>query len=484
MSNESLKDKTAKGLLWGGFSNGMQQLLNLVFGIFLARMLSPEDYGMVGMLAIFSLIAASLQESGFTTALANRKAVSKQDYTSVFWFSTGMSVCIYLLLFALAPLIAAFYGVPELTPLARYSFLGFVISSLGIAHNAYFFKNLMVKQKSIALVLALFVSGCVGVGMAYYGFAYWGIATQSLVYVSVVTLTYWYFSPWRPTFTFTFQPIREMFAFSSKMLLTNLFTHLNNNIFTVLIGRYASPDEVGHFTQANKWHYMGHSFIGGMITGVAQPILVSTADDPERQLRVFRKMLRFASFLSFPVMLGFSLIAPQFITLAITEKWLPSATILQILCIHGAFIPILQLYSNLIVSKGKSHIYMWSTIALGVLQLGVITLLFYLEFALLTTIALSVAIQVAWLGVWHYFVQKELSLSIVDALKDILPFGVMAAAVMLATHWLTSSIEWVWLLFITRILLAASLYILLMWGSGSVTFKESVDYLLKKKRGQ
>ncbi|MGL5979863.1 MAG: lipopolysaccharide biosynthesis protein [Phocaeicola sp.] len=483
MSHESLKDKTAKGLLWGGFSNGIQQLLNLVFGIFLARMLSPEDYGMVGMLSIFSLIASSLQESGFTTALTNRKEVSKQDYTSVFWFSTGVSLSLYILLFFLAPFIAEFYGVPELTSLARYSFIGFVISSTGISHNAYFFKNLMVKQKSIALMLGLFVSGCVGVSMAYCGFAYWGIATQSLVYVSVVMLTYWYFSPWRPTFTFDFQPIREMFAFSSKMLLTNLFTHLNNNIFTVLIGRYASPDEVGYFTQANKWHYMGHSFIGGMITGVAQPTLVSTADDSERQLRVFRKMLRFASFLSFPIMLGLSLVAPQFITLAITDKWLPSAIILQVLCFHGAFIPILQLYSHLIISKGKSHIYMWSTISLGMLQLVVVATLFQLECALLTTISISVAIQIAWLGVWHYFVQKELSLSLVDALKDILPFGFIAAAVMVVTHWITSSIESVWLLFITRVVLAASLYILLMWGSGSVTFKESVGYLLKKKRG-
>lgn len=481
MSNESLKEKIAKGLLWGGLSNGVLQLLNLLFGLFLARMLTPEDYGMVGMLTIFSLMASSIQESGFTTALANKKEVSREEYSSVFWFSIGMSLTIYTLLFFAAPLIAAFYEVPELTALARYSFLSFVISSLGIAHNAYFFRNLMVKQKSISLMIALLISGCVGVGMAYYGFAYWGIATQSLIYVSTVTLSYWYFSPWRPTFSFAFQPIREMFSFSSKMLLTNLFNHLNNNLFTVLIGRFTLPAEVGYFTQANKWHYMGHSFIGGMIAGVAQPTLVSTADDNERQLRVFRKMLRFASFLSFPIMLGLSLVAPQFITLAITDKWLPSATILQILCIHGAFIPILQLYSNLIISKGKSHIYMWCTIVLGLLQLGVITPLFYFEFTLLSIISISVGIQVAWLGVWHYFVQKELSLSIVDTLKDILPFGIIAALVMLATHWLTVYIEWIWLLFITRIMLAASLYLLCMWASGAVTFKESINYLLKKR---
>lgn len=481
MTNQSLKDKTAKGLLWGGLSNGVLQLLNLFFGIFLARMLTPEDYGMVGMLSIFSLMASSLQESGFTTALANRKEVTRQDYSSVFWFSIVVSLSIYALLYCAAPLIAAFYEVPELTPLARYSFLSFVISSFGIAHNAYFFRNLMVKQKSISLMIALSVSGCVGLSMAYAGFAYWGIATQTLVYVSVVTLLYWYFSPLRPTFRFTFQPIRQMFAFSSKMLLTNIFTILNNNIFTVLIGRYSCPDEVGQFSQANKWHNIGHSFITGMITGVAQPTLVSAGDDVARQCRIFRKMLRFASFLSFPVMFGLSLIAPQFITLAITDKWLPSAIILQLLCLHGAFIPILQLYSNLIVSKGKSHIYMWCTIALGMVQVAVVATLFQFQLALLTIITASVAIHISWFFVWHYFVQKELPISLIDAMKDILPFALTAAAVMIATYYLTASLTAVAWLLVARIALAALLYTAIMWGGGSVTFKESMGYLFKRR---
>ncbi|MGL5271897.1 MAG: oligosaccharide flippase family protein, partial [Phocaeicola sp.] len=352
--------------------------------------------------------------------------------------------------------------------------------SFGIAHNAYFFRNLMVKQKSISLMIALSISGCVGISMAYAGFAYWGIATQTLVYVSVVTLLYWYFSPLRPTFSFTFRPIKEMFSFSSKMLATNIFTILSNNIFTVLIGRFASPNEVGQYTQASKWHNIGHSIITGMITGVAQPTLVSTANDLERQLRVFRKMLRFASFLSFPAMFGLSLVAPQFITVAITDKWLPSAIILQLLCIHGAFIPILQLYSNLIVSKGKSNIYMWNTIALGVVQLLLVLTLFQFKVALLTIITISVAIHVAWLFVWHYFVQKEIALKLTDALKDILPFAFIAAAVMVVTYWLTDAINTAWVLLLVRVLVASSLYIGIMWISGSVTFKDSIGYISSK----
>ena len=159
MAEENLKDKTAKGLLWGGLSNGVQQLLNLFFGIFLARILNSEDYGMVGMLSIFSLIAGSLQESGFTAALANKRAITHKDYNAVFWFSTFLSAFLYIILFFCAPLIADFYEKPELTALARYSFLGFFIASLGIAQNAYLFRNLMVKQKSISLIIALIISG-------------------------------------------------------------------------------------------------------------------------------------------------------------------------------------------------------------------------------------------------------------------------------------------------------------------------------------
>ena len=170
--NQSLKEKTAKGLFWGGFSNGIQQLLNLLFGIFLARLLTPSDYGMVGMLAIFSLIASSIQESGFTAALVNKKEVTHNDYNAVFWFNAAISLSLYLLLFLCAPLIADFYYTPELTPLARYSFIGFFIASLGISHSAYLLRNLMVKQRALSSVIGLTVSGITGVTLAYFGFSY------------------------------------------------------------------------------------------------------------------------------------------------------------------------------------------------------------------------------------------------------------------------------------------------------------------------
>ena len=478
MAEQSLKEKTAKGLFWGGLSNGVQQLLNLFFGIFLSRILTPDDYGMVGMLSIFSLIAGSLQESGFIAALANKREISHKDYNAVFWFSTGLSACLYLILFFCAPLIAQFYNTPQLTALARYSFLGFFIASLGIAHSAYLFRNLMVKQKAIAVTIGLVASGTIGVTMAFLGFAYWGIATQSIVYVGTVKICYWRFSSWHPTLSFDFRPLKGMLSFSSKLLATNIFNHINNNILTVILGKFYSGQEVGYFTQANKWNSMGYSVVSGTVNSVAQPVLSTLSDDRERQQRAFRKMLRFTAFISFPAMLGLSLIAPELIILSITDKWLPSASILQLLCIGGAFIPVTNLYSNLIISKGKSNIYMWNTICLGIIQL--VTMLLLYPYGIRTMISIYVAINICWLLVWHYFVWREIRLSLFMALKDVLPFAVIAAGVMAAAYYITIGITNLYLLIISKILIAALLYTAIMWLSRSVTFRESLHYIIKK----
>ncbi|MBQ8521357.1 MAG: lipopolysaccharide biosynthesis protein [Bacteroides sp.] len=475
---ETLKEKTAKGLLWGGISNGVQQLLNLLFGIFLARLLTPDDYGMVGMLTIFSLIAGSIQESGFISALINKKDIRQEDYNAVFWFSSLTSLCIYTLLFFCAPLIARFFHQPELTALARYSFLGFVISSTGTAHSAYLYKNLMVKQRALSSIIGLLVSGSVGVTLAYNGYSYWGIATQSITYVATVMACYWFFSPWRPTLRLDFRPLRGMFSFSSKMLATNIFNHLNNNIFSIILGKFYSEKEVGFYNQANKWNYMGHSLVSGMINGVAQPVLAKVADDKERQLRVFRKMMRFTAFVAFPAMFGLSLIAPELITIAITDKWLESAQILQLLCISGAFIPITSLCSNLVISKGKSNIYMWNAIILGLLQLLVMCLIH--PYGIRTMILTYVGINIGWLLVWHHFVRREIHYRFLHLLMDILPFLFIAAGVMIATHYLTLSISNIYLLFVSKILIAVVLYLSVMWASGAKTFRESLQYLRKR----
>ncbi|WP_455584306.1 lipopolysaccharide biosynthesis protein [Bacteroides sp.] len=477
--SESLKEKTAKGLFWGGISNGLQQLLGLFFGIFLARLLTPDDYGMIGMLAIFSAVANTIQESGFTAALTNRKNASHEDYNAVFWFSLGIGTFLYILLFFCAPLIADFFHTPALTPLARFLFLGFLISSSGTAHNAILFKKLMVKSKAKAIITAVIISGTIGVIMAYNGMAYWGIATQSITYILVQTALLWHYSPWRPTFSFKFKPIREMLPFSINILVTNTLRQVNDQLFSVILGRFYTKQEVGYYTQANKWTIMGQATITGIINGVSQPLMVEVGDEAERQRKVFRKMLRFTAFISFPIMLGLALIAPEFITIAITDKWATSAIIMQILCIWGAFIPISNLYTNLLISKNKPHIFMWNTIALSLIQLTI--LLLAVNYGIFVMASIYVTINLLWLFTWHYYAWKQIRIRLIDVLKDISPYLLITSAVLIVTYFLTSGISNIYMRFITKIVIAAILYPSILWATNSVIMKESINYLLKKK---
>lgn len=480
MTASSLKEKTAKGILWGGFSNGMQQLLNLLFGIFLARLLTPADYGMVGMLGIFSLIASSLQESGFTAALVNKKEAKHEDYNAVFWFNILMATTIYLLLFLCAPLIARFYNQPLLVPLARYSFLSFLISSSGIAHSACMLRNLMVKQRAIASLIALSISGITGILLAWQGWAYWGIATQTLVFISVNTALCWYFSGWCPTFRWNFAPIREMFAFSSCLLVTNIFNHINNNLFSILLGRFYSEREVGYYNQASKWSSMGHLSILGMMNGVTQPVFARTTEDKERQRQIFRKMLRFVSFVSFPAMLGLGLIAPELIVIAVTEKWLPSVPIMHILCVGSAFIPLTSLYQQFIISRGKSRLFMWNTISVCSVLL-LVSLCTY-RYGIHAMLLAYVAINAGWLFVWHYFAWREIRIKLSHALADVLPYAVAAAATMLVSGWLAGGISSIVVRLLAKIGLAVAVYVAIMWLCRSATFRESASYLLHWKK--
>lgn len=487
MEQSDLKKKTAAGLFWGSVSNGVQQLLSLVIGICLAKRLMPEEYFMVAVLTVFSLLASNLMDSGFQNAIAVKRRAVHRDYNAVFWFSTGMGVLLYVLLFFMAPLIARFNRTPELTLLARVSFLGFVLGSLGIAQSAYLFRNLMVRQRMIASFVGVCMAGTVGVAMVYSGFGYWGLVGQDITYKAVVMLMYWRLSPWRPTLHINMWPVRRMFRFSSKILVTNMLVTVNNQFLQSILGHCYPRREVGLYSQSNKWNTMGYSLISGTLNGVAQPVLSAAADDEGRLCRVFRKMLRFTAFVSFPAMLGLALVAPEFVPLLLGPQWVPGVPYLQVLCLAGAFVPVCQLFSNLLVSRRRSGRFLLGTALMLLCQLSLIVVLSLLGCGVQTLVCLIAAMQVLWMGVWLVLLRGVVRLRLLWVLKDLLPFAAIAAAASAVAWWAGSMAGSPVLRLAVKAAVAAGLYVAAMQMLHVVLFRECVDFLrqaLRRRHGR
>ncbi len=554
----NLREKTAQGLIWGGFSNGVVQLLGALFGLWLINILDPDDYGKMAALVIFSNIASVLQESGFTAALANKSEPTHEEYNAVFWFNVIVGLVLYVLLFFAAPLIADFYNEPVLCPLGRFAFLGFVFSCFGTAQRAYLFGHLMVKQTSIMQMASITISGIVGVCLAYAGLAYWGLAAQSLVYVGSVTAFAWYFSPWRPSWPAkqdtgshpaipvregaecnkkderlqsskvtapsltgraggesalfaTLRPAWQMFGFSSKLLINSLAFQLNNNAFGVLLNRFYPGGHIaGIYSNARKWDDMAIATIGGMVQGVAQPVLRESSrptPDPSREgeepsglneeysaqplpsitggggggSTVFRKLLRFTCFVSFPCLLGLALIAEDFIVLLAGEKWHESALLLSMLCIYGAFSPVVTLYSNLVISRGRSTINMVIGLLNCAFVWGGIIVLHALGYNLTEMVIFYVVLNIGWLLVWQTCARRLIGLSWWHAFKDIIPFFVFAFAVMAVAYFATQSLPISWLRMFLRILIAVVLYVGSLWIARAKILRESIEYIFKRQ---
>lgn len=481
--SESLKQRTAKGLFWGAMNSGSTQILNLIFGIVLGRMLSPEIYSVVAILTIFVAIAGDLQSSGFTQALVNIKRPTDRDYNSVFSFNVVMSVLMYSILFLCAPLIADFYDRPYLTEVSRILFLTFLISSLGIAHGGYMMKNMMNKEMAIIGFVSLIVSGATGITLAFLGKSYWALVWQQIAYISVNLIGKFYFvKDWRPRLSLDFGPVKRMAPFAMNILVTKIVNTISNNILTNIFGKLFPDRLVGNYSQAYKWDTMANSLVGNTVGQIAQAVLVeaspSDSSEGNRELQVFRKMLRFTCFLSMPLMLGFALVANEFILITIGEKWAGCVPLLQVLCISGAFVPLYTMYQNLAMSQGRSDIFMWLNIGQIVLQI-LIVMLFY-RFSMLIMVCAYTVFMILWLIPWHHFTGRLIRYRWTDAFKDIAPFALSAAFAMAVTYWATNMISNLYILIAIRFVLAAAIYYGIMKMAKVQILKECEQFIFKK----
>jgi O-antigen/teichoic acid export membrane protein len=400
----------------------------------------------------------------------------------VFWFNIIVGTSCYIVLFLAAPLIARYYRTPELTLLCRVAFLSIIFSALGTAQSAYLFKNLKVKEQAQCNMTATVCSNIVGVSLAFAGFCYWSLAIMTLSYIGLNTLLLWFRSDWRPTLQLDFGPVLRMFRFSSKLLATTILERLNTNVMNILLGRYFTASAVGDYNQAYQWNSKVSYLLQGTLGQVAQPIFSNVADEQERQLRILRKLMRFTAFLAFPLSLGFGLVAQEFIVLTIGEKWIRSAQLLQFLCISGAFVPVTTVLTNLLISKGKSGIYMWVTFSLCVLLIA--TMLTLYPYGIKVMVIAYVMIYILWTFVWHFFVRRLTGYRLWHFISDTLSFGLIAALVMLTTGWITTFIDQLPLLLASRIVLAAILYYFVMRILQVKILDECMAFITSKLRKQ
>ena len=428
MAESSLRDKAARGFLWGGLNNGLVQVIGALFGIVILRHLAPDDYGKIAMLMVFPALASVLQESGFTAALCNLKEPTHRDYNAVFWFNIGVSALLYGALFFCAPLIADFYNDPVLLPLSRYLFLGFFISSWGTVQRAYLFIHLMNKESCIIALTSLILSNTAGLVMVL----------QNILFILIVAVMNWWYSPWRPTLQIDLRPVWRIFGFSSKLLLTNIVNTLSSQAFSFLLGKFYGDYTAGIYGNARKWDDMCANTINGMVSGVALPVLSKVSDDRGRYRQVFRKMLRFVSFVSFPCMLGMGLVAREFLLAVVGPKWEASAGLLSMLSVYGAIFPLMTLYGQMVIGRGKSQINMWCTLVLSLLILLGLWALH--PFGVHTMVVYFIALNALWLLVWQYFAWRLIGLTFWQAACDVAPFLLLSAGSMAlawrATLWI------------------------------------------------
>lgn len=477
-----LKQKTAKGLAWGGTFSFLQQLASLLFNIIIARKLMPSDYGMVGMLAIFTAIATVFQESGFVFVLTNRKGISKSEYSTIFWFNIIVSFCIYWLFFLGAPFLGAYYNNSEIVSLSRYVFLGFFISSYGIVQSAVLYKEMRVKERGLATILGVLVSGIVGIILAYNGFAYWGLATQGVVSVLVSTFLLWYFSPFRPLLKIDLSFIKEVLPSGIKYAMPNLVSVISGNVYSLILGKFYTVRDVGYYSQATKFEEAGYSVPMGMVRSVSQPMLVQVKDNKEQLLGAFRKMVRFTAMVSIPVMLGVSLIAPELLTIILTSKWFESGVILRILCCGGAFVGLSSLASYLFISVNKSSLYMW---------LGIFCSFAKIVFALVASYwgGISLAIMCVLLDIitfviYFIYVRRIIGYSLNMMFKDLFLFIIATVTVLVVAFLVTIMIDNIYLLLIARVLISIVLFVLVMNFIKYDVFIEAEEIVIRRLKNK
>ena len=353
---ESVRDKAVEGMAWTTIERVFNYGIQFVVGIVIARLISPSDYGLIGMLAIFIAISQTFLDSGFASALIQKKKKTEEDYSTVFWFNIVISIILYLSFYASAPLIAYFYNQPELKEVARVVSLCLIINGLTIVQTAKLSSELNFKLQSIATISAVVVSGCLGLFMAYNGYGVWALVAQTLSSAFVRMLVVWARSLWYPKLVFSFESFKSLFSFGSKILCSSLINTIYQNLYTMVIGKSFQATAVGYYNRGDEFAKAPGTIMTQVLLKVNYPVLSKFQDDNVQLVKTYKKLLHTPLFILYPLLFGIMVLAEPMVQVLLGDKWLSCVPIMQILIFGYIWSPLTHVNLNLLYVKGRSDL--------------------------------------------------------------------------------------------------------------------------------
>lgn len=468
---ESLKDKTVKGVIWSSVERFSVQGVQFFVMLVIARLLTPNDYGLVGMLAIFIAVAQTLIDSGFSQALIRKQNRTETDNNTVFYFNIVVSILLYVFLFAIAPSVADFYEEPQLVILMRVLCIVVIINSFAVVQRTLLTANINFKLQAKVSFISALVSGSIGVCLALKGFGVWTLVFQQLLSSFVTVFLLWWFSPWRPDLLYSWKSFRELFSFGSKLMAVGLIDTIYNNLYQIIIGKIFSAASLGFYTRAQHFSELPSSNITGILQRVTYPVLCNIQDDNERLRDNYRKLLRVSAFVVFPVMCLMAGLAHPLVQLLIGDKWDYAATLLIPICFFMMWYPIHAINLNLLQVKGRSDLFLKLEIIKKVIIVSVLIL--SIPFGLLFMCYSRIATTIICLVINTYYTGKLIQVGFIKQMKDILGSLVTSFVVFLSILFVVGLTENPFLQLLLGFIVAVTIYL----GTAFLFKFEEIKYI-------
>ncbi len=479
----SLKKSALSGMMWTSIQQLSAQGIRFVVSIILARILLPEEFGLIALLGVFMAMGNLLINSGLSQSLIRVTDLDQDDYSSVFWFNMLISILIYLLMVILAPWVAEFYNKPLLTPIIRLYCMIFVIDAFVLVQNTLLSKEMNFKKQTLVTVPSIIVGSTVGIYMAYNGFGVWSLVWSAITKSTVLSIQLWIRTSWRPSLSLNWDKVKHHLNFGYKLTLAGIINSLFSEIYTIIIGKFFSPIQVGFYNRANTLRLLPVQNFSGVLNRVTYPLFSKIQNDDVRLKSVYKRVMLMAVFLISPTLFLMSALAEPLFRFLLTEKWLPAVPYFQILCFSGVLYPIHSYNLNILTVKGRTDVFLKLEIIKKTLVLIVVTI--SIQWGIYGLLIGSVALSINGLIINTYYSGKLIDYKLKEQLKDLFPSMFLALTVAITIFCLDFYFGKIELSDIIRLTIGFILGFLIFLGMASIFKMQSVyeiKAILRKKR--